>query len=238
MTTPATRLARHREGDPANARARIDDDGLGLSIELPSATALASFALGSIGVDLVATSRGIAPRSTPAATIPAADLVSALRDLVTQLPEVSGARRPYVDLRRFGATRRPVTDSLLASAVRELARSLPKYTPPRRDAAVGPQLSAAEAARQRRERIRAHQRAAACEWLSSWQESAVPGAVRAGDLYAQACAAIEDYVAADVDLDDGRPYVMPGRDNFYAIADELLSPRVRRNGHRVYRIAA
>ena len=237
MTTPATRLARHREGDPANARARIDDDGLGLSIELPSATALASFALGSLGADLVATSRGVAPRRTPAATIPAADLVSALRDLVTQLPEVSDARRPYVDLRRFGTTRRPVTDALLASAVRELARSLPRYTPPRRDAA-GPQLSAAEAARQRRERIRAHQRASAREWLSSWHESRAPGTLRAGDLFGQACAAIEDYVAADVDLDDGRPYVMPGRDNFYAVADELLGPRVRRNGHRVYRIEA
>jgi hypothetical protein len=182
MPTPADRLAALRDGGPylpprdprLPRRERLDDDGLGLTVEYPSPLVLAeTFArpLLETGRTLyrdraaILASTGGAP-----APVPLASLVGELRGALEALPDRADAGRPYDDLRKLLAVGSAAkVDAYLLDTVRALCRRdvLPEWKPPREVKPAAPPRTSAQVRADHRARVHADEEASVRWWLAN-----------------------------------------------------------------------
>ncbi|MGY1804221.1 hypothetical protein ACI78T_13175 [Blastococcus sp. SYSU D00922] len=177
-----------------------------------------------------------------------------LRAYLAALPERAEAGRPYCDLRLLVTVCASATiEGYLLDAVRFARLLAPVWRPAKERKPRPPAMTPAEKKAAQKDRDRQREDETAEWWLRLFlggQDAPTPGdRLVAGDLYALAAEVLTDIVEeAEEDLDawaeeaadDGSPRRprVPGRTRFYAVADQMLGPRRRINGARVYVVPA
>ncbi|OII27538.1 hypothetical protein [Frigoribacterium sp. MCBA15_019] len=258
MPTPADRLAALRDGgayrpprDPRRpCQERLEDNGLGLTVEYPSPLVLAE----TFARPLLETGRRLyrdraailaSTGGTPA-PITHATLVTELRAALEALPDRADAGRPYADVRRLlAAGSTPKVDAYLADTVRALCWRdvLPEWTPPREAKPAGPPRTSAQVRADHRARIRGDEEASARWWLTNADGEgflAEPGErIGAVELAEQAAAALGELASTgehlDPEDDKSPPALVPRRRVLLAVATEVFGrPRRDRHGARYY----
>jgi hypothetical protein len=263
MKTPEDALAAVRDAraassarDPRrNIQRRLDDDGLGLTVEYPSPLVLAEvFALPRLrqSLDVFRSGAVILTRPVGSTEEPSPvnqlDLASDLHEALRGLPDRPDARRPYGDLQQLvRSARRGTVEEYLRATIAAFRRkdvALPVWSPPAKplDADRGPVLTPAESkAAQRARKLDAEQRSARW-WLASYvDEIAVPGnRIAPADLYSLAVEALSDFEddgeQLDEDDDESPLLRVPGPRTFYAEATLILGARGRSHGANFYTI--
>lgn len=258
MLTPADRLATLRDGgayrpprDPRRpVQERLDDDGLGLTVEYPSPLVLAeTFArpLLETGRTLYR-DRAAILASTSGAPVPIAhaNLVAELRAALEALPDRADAGRPYADVRRLlaagGAAK---VEAYLADTVRALCRRdvLPEWKPPRQPEPRATPRTPAQVRADHRARIRGDEESSARWWLTNADGEgflAEPGErIGAVELAKQAAAALGELASTgehlDPEDDKSPPALVPRRRVLLTVATEVFGPPRRdRHGARYY----
>jgi len=258
MPTPADRLATLRDGgayrlprDPRRPRQeRLDDDGLGLTVEYPSPLVLAeTFArpLLETGRTLYR-DRAVILASTGGTPVPVAHstLVAELRAALEALPDRADAGRPYADVRRLlAAGSAAKVDAYLADTIRALCRRdvLPEWTPPRVTKPLAPPRTSAQVRADHRARIRDDEEASVRWWLANANGDGYdvePGErVMASDLDGTAARELGALEAEGelVNPDDAESPRLraPRRRVLLAVAAEVFGlPRRDRHGARYY----
>lgn len=259
MHNPHVALANLREGsrlsgrDPRHPRrCRLDAEGAGLSLELPSPVVLAETLIRPKLCernDLYRTPDGVVQRPRGSQQDPTPVSSAALRDtvveLLRELPEIENAGRPYQDLRVLVAE--GSASSLLQYAA-ETAAALrrrdvsPNWAPPSHPRERRTARTSAERMTTYRARCAHLERASAASWLEAALEDPydpLPEVITAASLYDMAVTGIKSYMEDELVLEDepGEPPMrIPGPRQFYATADRLLGPRKRTSAGYVYQI--
>ncbi len=263
MKTPEDALAAVRDAraassarDPRrNVQRRLDDDGLGLTVEYPSPLVLTEvFALPRLRQSFDVFRSGAVILTRPAGSteepspVNQLELASDLHEALRVLPVRPDARRPYGDLLHFvrSARRESVEEYLRATiaAFRHKDIALPVWSPPVKASDVdrGPALTPADSkAAQRARKLDKEQRSARW-WLASYlDEIAVPrDRIAPADLYSLAVEALSDFEddgeRLDEDDDESPLLRVPGPRTFYAEATTILGARGRSHGANFYTI--
>ncbi|PPF72096.1 hypothetical protein [Rathayibacter sp. AY1E6] len=259
MPDPHAALASIREGsrlparDPRHPRrCRLDSDGAGLSLELPSPVVFAEVLVRAKlaeTYDLFRTSAAVVRRPRGSQSnpepIPTAVLADEVDRLLLALPDIPSASRPYQDLRLLAEAGSEASRRLYsAEAARALRRHdvLPNWAPPAKPREPRASRSAAERMTSFRAR-RAHlERTSASWWVRGSLETTedpLPDVIGAAELYEMAAQVLGELVLSEEVLHElpGEPVAcVPGPRQFYAAADELLGPRKRTASGYVYRV--
>ncbi|MCW2790845.1 MAG: hypothetical protein JWP56_3148 [Aeromicrobium sp.] len=234
LDTEALALRRNvaRYGRPVEFR--LDSDGSGVAVSLPSAASLAE--LLSFPPTVEAYRRGAALLTRPSGSadeptpVSLPDLAATLRGVLSDLPERPDAGLQYRDVTRAASVPSPRFDAYLLAVVRALRATLnavprrpkaPPTAPPRRT----------ETARKRgqRGRSRSIEAISALWWLDAFlndeDEPVPPGtALTASALHRLACGGLEDLADEPIDegSDDSPLFRSPRRRVFLVAADVVL----------------
>lgn len=237
-------LAPHRNaaryGTPVEYR--LDSDGSGVAVSLPSPAALAAWLTFA---DTDAYRRGSAILTRPHGSddepmpVALADLAATLRTVLAVLPARPDAQAPYRDLRLAASTPSPRFDAYLLGVLRARRLTLPA-APARPKAQTTGAKSDTERNRAYRSGVRLAETASALWWLDTYltdeDEPAEPGStMTAAALYAEARDALEALANDEEPLDENDPgsptFRVPRQRVFLAAASDVLGkPRRTENG--------
>lgn len=210
-------------------RYRLDDDGCGLTVEIPGPRVLArTYVAETLRVEVDLFRAGGAflerPRGTeePPLAVPLAEVRDRLLEALQTLPERPDAGRPYRDLVLFVRAGRPDTVSAyLDDVLRSLRSALPVWRAKAAPAPRGPAQTAGERKAAQRARDRVAEEATAAWALRRWYDALddpealdedrppVGQRLKIGDVYAVLRPGMEEAAQTYAEEVGWRPHTTP-----------------------------